>query len=46
MKKINDILNGIKECGVISIIRGIDNKYLEHTLEALIRVEYVVLKSQ
>lgn len=33
--KINDILSGIKECGVISIIRGIDSKYLEQTLEAL-----------
>lgn len=35
MNKINDILNGIKKCGVISIIRGIDSKYLEQTLEAL-----------
>lgn len=35
MKKIGDILNGIKECGVISIIRGIDSKYLEQTLDAL-----------
>lgn len=33
--KINDILNGITESGVISIIRGIDSKHLQQTLEAL-----------
>lgn len=35
MKKISDILNGIYKTGVISIIRGIDSKYLEQTLQAL-----------
>lgn len=35
MKKIGDILKGINEAGVISIIRGIDSAYLEETLEAL-----------
>ena len=35
MKKISDILSKIHEEGVISIIRGIDSKYLEQTLKAL-----------